>query len=241
VINGVEMPTGNVGGVDPGSTPSPGSSGSQPSSQSGGESGSESGTESGNYGGSAYENDPYADPYSDPYSTGSAQAGGASGSSPMSDDEYVDVLEGRLDESVAVFDGMILDERNRVEEIEDAYSDPGFPGEEEPLFEEASLPGAGGDGEEGGDGESTIPAMPGGVISGEEEGEYDEQGNASSRRGIPGGVAKADIGVPADVGDGRDDDIVARQIREAAMKETDPVLREKLWDEYRKYKNQRVN
>ena len=35
----------------------------------------------------------------------------------------------------------------------------------------------------------------------------------------------------------RDDDIVARQLREAASKESDPVLREKLWDEYRKYKS----
>jgi len=33
-----------------------------------------------------------------------------------------------------------------------------------------------------------------------------------------------------------DDDIVARQLREAAERETDPVLQEKLWDEYRKYK-----
>jgi len=41
---------------------------------------------------------------------------------------------------------------------------------------------------------------------------------------------------PADIPDGRDDDIVARQIREAAEKETDPELREKLWDEYREYK-----
>jgi hypothetical protein len=39
------------------------------------------------------------------------------------------------------------------------------------------------------------------------------------------------------VGDGSDDDIVARQLREAAEKETDPELREKLWDEYRAYKN----
>jgi hypothetical protein len=42
--------------------------------------------------------------------------------------------------------------------------------------------------------------------------------------------------VPADVGDGADDDIVARQLREAAMTEEDPELREKLWDEYRRYK-----
>ncbi len=42
--------------------------------------------------------------------------------------------------------------------------------------------------------------------------------------------------VPPDVGDGADDDIVARQLREAAMNEEDPELREKLWDEYRAYK-----
>jgi hypothetical protein len=42
--------------------------------------------------------------------------------------------------------------------------------------------------------------------------------------------------VPPDVGDGSDDDVVARQLREAAMKEEDPQLREKLWDEYREYK-----
>ena len=33
-----------------------------------------------------------------------------------------------------------------------------------------------------------------------------------------------------------DDDIVARQLREAAEAETDPALKEKLWEEYRKYK-----
>ena len=42
--------------------------------------------------------------------------------------------------------------------------------------------------------------------------------------------------VPPDLADAGDDDIIARQLREAAMKEQDPELREKLWDEYRKYK-----
>jgi hypothetical protein len=32
------------------------------------------------------------------------------------------------------------------------------------------------------------------------------------------------------------DDIVARQLREAAEKETDPELKKKLWEEYYKYK-----
>lgn len=42
--------------------------------------------------------------------------------------------------------------------------------------------------------------------------------------------------VPPDLVDAKGDDIIARQLREAAMKEEDPELREKLWDEYRKYK-----
>lgn len=42
---------------------------------------------------------------------------------------------------------------------------------------------------------------------------------------------------PPDIPDGRDDDIVARQLREAAETEQDPELRDKLWEEYRKYKN----
>ena len=41
---------------------------------------------------------------------------------------------------------------------------------------------------------------------------------------------------PPDIGDGSDDDVVARQLREAAENETDPELKAKLWEEYRRYK-----
>jgi hypothetical protein len=47
------------------------------------------------------------------------------------------------------------------------------------------------------------------------------------------------VAIPEDIGDGRNDDIVLRQIREAAMNESDPVLREKLWDEYRRIRGSR--
>ncbi|HJS59299.1 MAG TPA: hypothetical protein VKA01_14450, partial [Vicinamibacteria bacterium] len=58
--------------------------------------------------------------------------------------------------------------------------------------------------------------------------------------GAPGTAGSSGAGAaPPDVGDGRDDDVVARQIREAAMKEQDPDIREKLWDEYRRYKASR--
>jgi hypothetical protein len=36
-----------------------------------------------------------------------------------------------------------------------------------------------------------------------------------------------------------DDDIVARQLREAAVKEIDPELKKKLWEEYEKYKQKK--
>ena len=35
---------------------------------------------------------------------------------------------------------------------------------------------------------------------------------------------------------GDDDDIIARRLRKAAESETDPELKEKLWKEYRDYK-----
>ncbi len=41
---------------------------------------------------------------------------------------------------------------------------------------------------------------------------------------------------PADVGSGSDDDTLAAQLRELATNESDPVLRERYWEEYRKHK-----
>jgi hypothetical protein len=65
------------------------------------------------------------------------------------------------------------------------------------------------------------------------------QGTSSaggSTSGTSGGGGASGAPTPADVGNGSDDDIVARQLREAAESETDPALREKLWNEYRQYK-----
>jgi hypothetical protein len=48
----------------------------------------------------------------------------------------------------------------------------------------------------------------------------------------PRGASRQPPGIP----DGSNDDVVARQLREAAEKENDPELQKKLWEEYRKYK-----
>ena len=45
-----------------------------------------------------------------------------------------------------------------------------------------------------------------------------------------------DLDIPEDIPSPQGDDIVAKQLREAAMAEQDPELREKLWEEYKRYK-----
>ena len=59
------------------------------------------------------------------------------------------------------------------------------------------------------------------------------QPQISNRPAPPG---KRGPKVPENIPDARDDDIIARQLREAAMQEEDEELREKLWEEYRRYK-----
>jgi hypothetical protein len=103
---------------------------------------------------------------------------------------------------------------------------------DEPLFEEA--------GEGGSDRSASVEqraaegASPG--ADGEEGDGLEGSGNQSASAA---GEDEADIiPIPEDIDDGQGDDIVLRQIRDAASKEQDPVLREKLWDEYRRIKNQ---
>ncbi len=77
-----------------------------------------------------------------------------------------------------------------------------------------------------GEGEQGTETGVGATVMKDGTGGRGAQGDTSGRRGKP----------PPDIPDGSDDDVVARQIREAAENETDPALREKLWDEYRMYK-----
>ena len=75
-------------------------------------------------------------------------------------------------------------------------------------------------------------------------GQGSEEGSGA-QTGAPGGMGGATRGAEAEAGKERglrhrdyaaDDDIVARQLREAAERETDPVLKEKLWKEYEAYR-----
>lgn len=166
--------------------------------------------------------------------SGVFDGGGAAPSEEvLSQEESVAVLDEQLNESMTVFDGMIINERDTVKANESEFPDDegSVFGDDNPLFEEADIT-------EDSDG-------PAGSASEETEGGgggvYSENSSETGRETVAprnGGVntSKGGSQVPSNIPDGSDDDIVARQIREAAMKEQDPVLQEKLWEEYRKYK-----
>ena len=159
----------------------------------------------------------------------------------MTTAERVAVLEGQLEESMASYDGMILRERDYVlsrgnqkgseEELEDAdeagspYDEAGENGDGDGQGGEAPPAPSGPEGD--GEGSSNQSTSSGGGTR--PAGDQHREGDFSHQGSFP---------PPEDIPSGSNDDVVARQIREAAMNEADPVLREKLWDEYRKYKNQ---
>lgn len=151
----------------------------------------------------------------DPAVAGTAPASGVVGQNTG--------LDGQLDRELSKFDEALLaDQKSLAMRREQAHADGGS--------------GIGGEDQwPEGYGDSGEDSSARGSAS--ESGER-EQGEA---QGQQGGVARtserrADGTRVEQIPDGRDDDIVARQLREAAEGETDPELREKLWQEYRDYK-----
>lgn len=152
-------------------------------------------------------------------------SGGVYGNYPgsggtMTPAEQVAILDAELERGMGEFDQMILEEqaaqRRAAREASDA------------PVQTASAGGAGGRGDTDADGYGREIGGGGYSVGG-------GMGGASSGGGsVPENTAK--YPPPADIPNGNDDDVVARQLREAAMREPDPAVREKLWSEYRKYK-----
>jgi hypothetical protein len=156
-------------------------------------------------------------------------------------------IDRRFDETFAVFDARMRKEQETISQERAGRAGSagggGAEGEGDGGAEggaAAKGDGSGGQGKEGaGEGTDTGNGASGTGSEGGQGGDV-AAGSGAQRGG--GGVGGGPLGgsgprdVPADIPDGRDDDIVARQLREAAMKETDPELRERLWEEYRKYK-----
>ncbi len=175
---------------------------------------------------------------------GSSEGGGATGSSgsggdgtamdgnsgipgggPLTPAEQVAILDAQLERGTGEFDSMILEQQ--AEQRRTARSQP--PSTSTSGSSESGAGDSGGG--YGGDGYGGEPP-DGGSSGGYSTG--GGMGGASGGGQIPRNTAK--YPPPKDIPSGNDDDVVARQLREAAMSEPDPAVREKLWDEYRKYK-----
>ena len=157
-------------------------------------------------------------------------------------------IDRRFDETFAVFDARMRKEQETISQERAGREGPaggsgaeGESGDGTGSSGAASGDGTNGDGA-GGQGKEGAGTGDDASGTGSEGGQGGDVAAGSGTQGGGGGVgggAKGGSGsrdVPADIPDGRDDDIVARQLREAAMKEMDPELRERLWEEYRKYK-----
>ena len=155
----------------------------------------------------------------------------------MTADDRRAQIDRRFDETFAVFDERMRKEQEAASQERAARGTGSGEGSAAAAGESGSAPeaGAAGAGAATGDDQAS-----GG--EGEPGGRGESAGGESTTQGGGGGVGGGTLGgsgpntPPADIPDGRDDDIVARQLREAAMKETDPELRERLWEEYRQYK-----
>jgi hypothetical protein len=134
-----------------------------------------------------------------------------------------EVLDGALED----FDGEILAEREVIRARSNETAGTGGGPNQSGDGGSSGLPGSetDGDGARTGGGVADAPPMPGSAST--------IPGNRSRSTPQPPSAVGP---VPDDIPDGQDDDIIARQLREAAMAETDPVLKERLWDEYRRYK-----
>jgi hypothetical protein len=136
--------------------------------------------------------------------------------------EQTGTLQHQLDRSIGEFDEKLLREQQRVKAATPTGGQASGNSSGQPA-----MAGSGSDTAMEDAGES----QAGQDVTAGQETTSSGKPRSDGSRGKPGGYS-----TPADIPDGSDDDVVARQIREAAEQETDPELRKKLWEEYRRYK-----
>jgi len=170
-------------------------------------------------------------------------------------------LQRELDQSIAAFDDMLLTE-NELARVESELKMKQL-AQEAAQAARGLREGDGGGGEGTEDSETGMESGTSSSGGGDQTGESSEQGGMQGMEGETGEASQdpdsketgggrdrsqqsprssqgqgteAAAGQSEQTTDSQDDDIAARQLREAAEKETDPVLKEKLWKEYRDYK-----
>jgi hypothetical protein len=168
---------------------------------------------------------------------------------PEEETDRVTALDRQLRESLASFDEMLLKEMDKIKtasadkmrglardaaaaakranDAEESSPEKGSSGEEQRKPE----------GEKQDKGAEQAPKESKDKDSEVHDGKAGTQGRASGDK--PGRDDSTRLSGRGPDSSSQDDDIVARQLREAAEKETDPVLKEKLWKEYEEYKKSR--
>jgi hypothetical protein len=153
--------------------------------------------------------------------------------------EQIAALDRMLNAGLGEYDEKLLQEQERIKAatpndnsdgVGDGGAGDGGAGdgsESEGSEGEASEGGSEGEGPD-------TEGSPGGNPAGDQSDDQRSGGPEDSSTGS--GERGSDRDQPSDIPDGSDDDVVARQLREAAEKETDPELKAKLWEEYRRYK-----
>src|SRR5262249_52028589 len=133
------------------------------------------------------------------------------------------------DESLGSFDERLRKEQQQVAQERDARRTP--------ATESATAEGA----DKGADAAAgTAATESAGVLA--PYGNHHSKGRdhsgdlKSEKTGKVGDDNAGNGAVAREVPDGSDDDVVARRLRQAAQQETDPELKEKLWQEYADYK-----
>jgi len=152
---------------------------------------------------------------------GAFPAGMPGGQGTLTRAEQVAILDAELERGAGEFDSMILEEQTAARESAREQGDS----------RSRQDAGSSGGGEESAEEQGSYG---GGMASSGGYGAGGGMGGGSRRDQIPENTAK--YPAPDDIPDGKNDDVVARQLREAAMREPDPAVRERLWAEYRKYK-----
>jgi hypothetical protein len=146
--------------------------------------------------------------------------------------ESVDQLDQSLDDSLGEFDADVSGQsgdnrRSEIDILRPSGSSQIESDADQPSYDDT---GSIAEGDE---------ALESRACEGPRESGTPTEGSASNSSRIPSSAEQPEnvTEVPEDIGDGQGDNIVLRQIRDAAMQESDPNLREKLWDEYRRIKS----
>jgi hypothetical protein len=199
------MPTGDM----PSGGAESGSSGSSGDSQGGGGS---SGDGSGDTGGGSVGGVESIAGVQMPGGVGEFPADGAGSGDP-------EALEKELEKSIGDFDEVLMEEQQQVQSV--GRNTEGFDG-------------TGGRGSDAGI--SLGEQAEGGMGSGGGSGGAPMAGQEAPKP-VASTMSAEEVAArtPDDIEIIIDSDIVAKQLREAALAEDDPELRERLWEEYRKY------